>query len=286
MGSRLFSQCFRPALAIVGTALTVGLFGSGAAASPSPSTARQATSTSIVGEWLITGGTEGQGVFQFIKSGPNAYTDLVIQKRSAVLCPSVNDKSRQIVLRETSPGIYEGTWEWFLTSCASAGLGSTTVTISASGSTATLVTDSPAGLGFAPEDYTLTRLPLAVGPAAARSIIGEWSITGGSEGPGVFQFIKSGSNTYTDLVVKKRSAALCPSVNDKNGQIVLHETLPGLYEGTWKWFFTSCALAGLGPTAVVVSASGSTATLVTDTPAGLGYPPEYYNLARLKDGHT
>jgi len=124
--------------------------------------------------------------------------------------------------------------------------------------------------------------PFTVGPGASRSIIGEWSITGGAEGPGVFKFIQAGRNTYTDLVIKKRSGAICPSVNDKNRQIVLHETGPGVYKGTWKWFFTSCAFAGLGPTTVTVSKSGSTAKLVTDSPPGLGYSPEYWNLTRLK----
>jgi hypothetical protein len=114
--------------------------------------------------------------------------------------------------------------------------------------------------------------------AADHSIVGKWSMSGG-----IFQFVKkSGSNTYWDKVIKKRKGVFCPTVNDRNDQIVLHKKSARVYTGTWKWFFTSCTFAGLGATTVTVSTSGKKAVLVSHPPKAIGGSTETLTLVRLK----
>jgi hypothetical protein len=113
--------------------------------------------------------------------------------------------------------------------------------------------------------------------ATSHSLVGKWSISGG-----VFKFVKTGSNTYKDKVIKKRAGVFCPKVNDKSGQIVMHKKSKDLYKGTWKWFYTSCTFAGYGATTIKIAKSGKTAVMVSEAPKGTGGGSETFTLKRLK----
>jgi hypothetical protein len=111
------------------------------------------------------------------------------------------------------------------------------------------------------------------------SLAGTWNFEGG-----VFKFAKNSKGQFVDTVVKQRPGVFCPSVNDKNGQIVLTQQRhdPREYKGTWKWFFTgSCSFAGDGATTITLSASGKTAQLVSDPPSGLGGSVEVSTITRV-----
>ncbi len=113
--------------------------------------------------------------------------------------------------------------------------------------------------------------------ASSHSLLGKWSFGGG-----IFEFVKAGSNTYKDKVIKKRPGIVCPRLNDKNGQMVMHKKSQDLYKGTWKWFYSTCAFAGYGATTIKIAKSGKTASMVADAPAGTGGATEKYTLKRLK----
>jgi hypothetical protein len=110
------------------------------------------------------------------------------------------------------------------------------------------------------------------------SLVGKWSFDGG-----IFKFVKTGANTYKDVVIKKRTGVLCPHVNDKSGQMVMHKKSTRVYKGTWKWFFTgSCDSAGLGKTTIKLSRFGAHAYLTSDPPASVGGTAEKATWKRLK----
>jgi hypothetical protein len=101
--------------------------------------------------------------------------------------------------------------------------------------------------------------------AATPSLVGKWSFDGG-----IFKFVKTGANTYKDVVIKKRTGVFCSHVNDKSGQMVMHKKSVRVYKGTWKWFFYSgCRSAGLGKTTIKLSRYGAHAYLTADPPADL-----------------
>jgi|HubBroStandDraft_5_1064220.scaffolds.fasta_scaffold347910_2 hypothetical protein len=150
------STTFRmPCLAAVG-ALAIALAGgalpvAAQAASHVPATAVP----SLTGTWNFSG-----GIFKFAKEKNGRFTDTVVKQRPGVFCPNVNDKNGQIVLtkQKRNPREYKGTWKWFYTgSCVFAGNGPITITLSASGGTARLVSDPPSGLGGSIEVFTITR---------------------------------------------------------------------------------------------------------------------------------
>ena len=110
------------------------------------------------------------------------------------------------------------------------------------------------------------------------TIVGKWEL-----GNGLFVFYRT-SNAYTDKVVMRRPSAFCPSVNDQDGQIVLHREPRSLvYTGTWQWFYTStCKFAGYGPLTITVWRSGDRATFVSAPPPGLHGTTNTFLLDRVK----
>jgi hypothetical protein len=119
-----------------------------------------------------------------------------------------------------------------------------------------------------------THLPATAVP----SLAGAWNVQGG-----IFKFAKNHKGQFVDTVLKQRPGAVCPNVNDKNGQIVLTQQRqnPREYKGTWKWFFSNtCAFAGYGPTTITLSANGKTAKFVSDPPSGLGGSVEVFTITR------
>jgi hypothetical protein len=112
----------------------------------------------------------------------------------------------------------------------------------------------------------------------APSLVGKWSIDGG-----IFGFVKEkGKNVYVDKVYKKRPDIVCPSGNDKNGQIILKKVSAREYKGKWKWFYSTCAFAGWGPTTITLSKSGATAKFVSDPPPNTDGTAETFTIKRLK----
>jgi hypothetical protein len=134
---------------------TVAAVSTTAASASTPATHATAKPTpSIVGKWNFEG-----GVFGFSKEkGKNVYIDKVYKQRPGIFCPSVNDKSGQIVLEKVSALEYKGKWKWFYSDCAFAGWGTTVVTLSKSGATAKYVGYAPKGTGGITERFTLKRL--------------------------------------------------------------------------------------------------------------------------------
>jgi len=141
------------AVALGGTALPVAAN----AAAHQPAVAHQPATArpSLAGSWNVQG-----GVFKFAKNKHGQFTDTVVKQRTGVFCPNVNDKNGQIVLTQNKqhPLEYKGTWKWFYDSCSFAGNGPTTITLSASGKSARLVTDPPRGFGGSGEEFTITRV--------------------------------------------------------------------------------------------------------------------------------
>jgi hypothetical protein len=121
------------------------------AATHLPATARP----SLAGTWNVQG-----GVFKFAENNKGQFVDTVVKQRPGVFCPNVNDKSGQIVLtqQKAHPLEYKGTWKWFFATCSFAGLGPTTITLSASGGTAVLVSDPPGGVNGSVEQFTIKRI--------------------------------------------------------------------------------------------------------------------------------
>ena len=114
---------------------------------------------------------------------------------------------------------------------------------------------------------------------AVPSLAGTWSFQGG-----IFKFAKEKNGEFTDTVVKQRTGVFCANVNDKNGQIVVtrQKQNPREYKGLWKWFWaSSCAFAGNGPITITLSASGSSARLVSDPPSGVGGSIEVFTIKRV-----
>jgi hypothetical protein len=110
------------------------------------------------------------------------------------------------------------------------------------------------------------------------SLVGKWSFDGG-----IFKFVKTGANTYKDMVIKKRTGVFCRHVNDKSGQFVMHKESARVYKGTWKWFFSgTCKFAGLGKTKIKLSRYGAHAYLTSDPPAGLSGTTEKATWKRLR----
>jgi hypothetical protein len=114
---------------------------------------------------------------------------------------------------------------------------------------------------------------------ARPSLTGTWNVEGG-----IFKFARNKNGQFVDTVVKQRPGVFCPNVNDKNDQIVLRQQAsnPLKYKGTWKWFFSSCSFAGLGPTTITLSKTGSTAVLVSDPPSGVGGSVEQFTIRRVQ----
>jgi hypothetical protein len=114
---------------------------------------------------------------------------------------------------------------------------------------------------------------------ARPSLTGTWNVQGG-----IFKFARNKNGQFVDTVVKQRPGVFCPSTNDKSDQIVLRQQAsnPLEYKGTWKWFFTSCSFAGLGPTTITLSRTGATAVLVSDPPSGVGGSVEQFTIRRVQ----
>jgi hypothetical protein len=110
---------------------------------------------SLAGSWNVQG-----GVFRFARNSHGQFVDTVVKQRPGVFCPAINDKSDQIVLtqQKKNPLEYKGTWKWFFSSCSFAGNGPTTITLSANGRTAKLVSDPPSGIGGSVEIFTIKRI--------------------------------------------------------------------------------------------------------------------------------
>jgi hypothetical protein len=121
------------------------------AAAHLPATAKP----SLTGTWNVQG-----GIFKFAKNKKGQFVDTVVKQRPGVFCPNTNDKNGQIVLtqQKQNPLEYKGTWKWFFDTCSFAGLGPTTITLSASGRTAVLVSDPPGGVGGSVEQFTIKRI--------------------------------------------------------------------------------------------------------------------------------
>jgi hypothetical protein len=120
--------------------------------------ARGAAKEPIAGRWAL-----GGGVLEFVQTKPGTYASKVIRKRPGVVCPRVNDRDGQIVLKKKAARVYEGTWVWFVTpTCKPAGKGRTTVTVARSGASATMVARPPKGLESETLTLTLTRPGAAV----------------------------------------------------------------------------------------------------------------------------
>lgn len=106
-------------------------------------------------------------------------------------------------------------------------------------------------------------------------IAGRWEFAGG-----VVEFVPRGSR-FVSKVIRKRPGVPCPQVNDRDGQIVLSKRASRRYEGTWVWFDAStCRVAGKGATTIVVSADGTTATMVANPPRGVESRPITFRLSR------
>lgn len=140
---------------VAGAALAVVLAGTATPAIASASVARPAASHSLLGKWRMRG-----GIFKFIKNDKGKYVDIVIKKRPHVFCPSVNDKSRQIIVSKAKHGwrLYRGEWKWFYYNCTVAGWGKTTITLSTTGKSARIVSDPPKGTSGSPEILVLHRI--------------------------------------------------------------------------------------------------------------------------------
>jgi hypothetical protein len=147
--SRTVIRC--AAIGVLGAAFAAGTVPAHAA-TPQLDTARP----SLAGTWNVQG-----GIFKFARNKNGQFVDSVVKQRPGVFCPSVNDKSDQIVLRQqaSNPLEYKGTWKWFNTgSCAFVGLGPTTITLSRTGATAVMVSDPPGGVGGSVEQFTIKRV--------------------------------------------------------------------------------------------------------------------------------
>jgi hypothetical protein len=120
-----------------------------ASAATRPATA---SSPSLLGTWHFEG-----GLFKFVRNKKGEYVDVVIKRRPDAVCASKNDRNGHIALRKTSALGYTGKWEWFYTSCASAGWGKTVITLSKSGAKAHVVANAPAGTGAPTSRFWITR---------------------------------------------------------------------------------------------------------------------------------
>lgn len=108
------------------------------------------------------------------------------------------------------------------------------------------------------------------------TIVGEWEF-----GNGFFIFYRRGK-ILTDKVVLQRPSAFCPSVNDQDGQIVLHhKPRSRVYTGTWQWFYVSnCKFAGYGPLTIKVWLTNDKATFISAPPPGLHGTRNIFTLRR------
>jgi lysozyme len=96
---------------------------------------------------------------------------------------------------------------------------------------------------------------------------GRWSIDGG----GLVEFVATGENTFASRWIVKRPGALCPEINDRDGDISLSGS--GLdYSGTWAWVERdedgNCVPSGDGSAVVRLREDGVRAQLTTDGPNG------------------
>jgi hypothetical protein len=140
-------------VAAVAAALAAGTLPIAAeAAVHAPDTARP----SLTGTWNVQG-----GIFKFAKNSKGQFVDTVLKQRPGVACPNVNDKNGQIVLtqQKKNPLEYKGTWKWFNTgTCAGIGNGPTSITLSASGKTAVLLSYPPPAYGDSAGKFTIKRV--------------------------------------------------------------------------------------------------------------------------------
>jgi hypothetical protein len=126
---------------------------------------------------------------------------------------------------------------------------------------------------------SLFQLPSAP-KAVPHTIAGTWSFLFGK-----FKFVPTAApGEYTDKVIARRLGVFCSDVNDKNGQIVLHQDKNNwrVYTGTWQWFYPqSCQFAGYGRVTVRLWSTHPYAFFIAYPPKGMRGSRDEFRISRL-----